>query len=114
MVMENKGGPMKKDKKLTGIDRVHRANQDVENVGILLENLSIAFYDTGNTRMYRKLAKYSEVLDKASENIESGISEKIHADYDQAQQASGNILSACLAVNEVNRAKKVIKKGSKI
>jgi hypothetical protein len=92
--------------KLTGMDKVKRANQAVKNVGILLENLSIAFYDTGNVDMYRKLAKYSGVLDKASENIEKGISEKIHADYALSVEATANILSTALAVGEMNRNEK--------
>lgn len=97
---------MKTKPEVTGVDRIHRYAEDVAMVAELLERLSENFLITGNEIVAKRLRKYSDILFVSHGNIEKGITERIHADYKLSQEASANILKACLAVNEDNRKQK--------
>jgi hypothetical protein len=66
-------------------------------------NTSYSLEEIGMFFLSKKIRCNAENLEKSVQNIKKAIHTKIDDDYKQAQQASANVLNACLSGIKLNK-----------
>jgi len=73
----------------------------VSDITYELASLASAFYRTGNEQTSEELWKYVERLRTAEKNVRDAVGESVNESYKASQEATGNMLRACIAVGNV-------------
>lgn len=66
-----------------------------------LEDMSRAFYVTGNKELADTLCSIVDELQQAQRVINGATSKNVNDMHDRAQQSTTNMINACLAVNQM-------------
>ena len=86
----------------TYLETMNKQNSDLKEVANKLSSLCSAFYVTGNTEMSNTLHKLANLCYDIEENIAEAVEKELNRAYYLSQEASANMLGACLAMVENN------------
>lgn len=79
-------------------DIVFKEKENIHGVVLELRGLSRALFTVGNSVLGETLLDISLFLEDSNKNIDRAVSDNIRSECKKAQQATGNMLRACLAV----------------
>lgn len=91
------------------VDECFDCVKEIETEATILDKLSTSFHLTGNDNMSDKLYRQSERLKKIADRVKTICADKINRDYQEVQNAAGNMLKACLAGAELSKKDLTIK-----
>jgi len=79
------------------IDKTSNATKELMSISYELDNLSRAFFTTGNDIMAEKMNLLAVRVESCQLDIRKSMGENISDQLQRSQESTGNIMRACLA-----------------
>lgn len=83
------------------LDVIEKETKTIIDIAYEMNELSLAFYATGNMTMGDTLRIDYEQLMKSQKSINNAVAADINGRFNQAEQSAFNTVAACLAMSEI-------------
>jgi len=85
-----------------GLDMVFDSIRDLVDLRYQLGQIASAHYTLHQFSMGDKLANLCNEMEDIENRIRKGTVSMVNSSYEQAERATANMISACLATNKIN------------